>query len=188
MSLGLSSLFVPPSEADARAHAAESLAGSFGSWDDLSRGDELARRLDQLRKEVDGLHEEVRLAKSLLATSWVDLTSAPSPLRLQLASSQASTSRVVSSSLARTSSSLESAQTLSFERYELSDLLTSLQERADEPLPTDESWSVGPASKVTLRERLGELLRQLDEASLGREYLLVLEELLRLQCVDICSS
>jgi hypothetical protein len=80
-------------------------------------------------------------------------------------------------------SSLDSAQTLSFERYELADLLSSLQERADEPLPSEEGWSLGTSAKVTLRERLGELLRQLDEASLGREYLLVLEELLRLQFV-----
>jgi hypothetical protein len=69
MSLGLSSLFASPSEADARAHAAQALASSFGSWDDLGRSDELTGRLEQLRKEVDGLHEEVRLSPPAAAVN-----------------------------------------------------------------------------------------------------------------------
>lgn len=92
----------------------------------------------------------------------------------QLETYQASTSQIVGSSLERTAALLDSAQALSFERYELADLLSSLQDGADEPLP-DEAH--------TLRSRMGVLLQELDEATLGREYLLVLEELLRLQCV-----
>lgn len=177
MSLGLQHLFTPPSEDESRQHAVERVGSSFASWDELVKADKLAARLDDVQREVDSVQREVRPAlcfpTSLLTTQTSATDREPICLDSQLKMCQASTSHIVASSLERTSTYLNAAQALSFERYELADLLASLQEGAEQPF-TDKKGG-------TLRSRMGELLLGLDEATVGREYLLVLEELLRLQ-------
>lgn len=177
MSLGLQRMFAPPSEDESRQHAVERVGCSFASWDELLKADKLAARLDDVQREVDSLQREVRPAPcfppSVLTTQTSATDREPVCLDSQLETCQASTSQIVASSLERTSTYLDAAQALSFERYELADLLASLQEGAEGPLKDKKG--------ATLRSRMGELLLGLDEATVGREYLLVLEELLRLQ-------
>lgn len=177
MSLGLQHLFTPPAKDESRQHAVERVGSSFASWDDLVKADKLAARLDDVQREVDSLQREVRPATCFLLSFLKNSTTVtdrdPARFDSQLETCQASTSLIVTSSLERTSTYLDAAQALSFERYELADLLASLKEGAEQPL-TDKKGG-------TLRSRMGELLLGLDEATVGREYLLVLEELLRLQ-------
>lgn len=71
---------------------------------------------------------------------------------------------------------LEEAQELSLSRYELSDLISSLQEQVKEP-----AGDLGAKEGDTLLSRIEDLVKEEKEGCLAVDYLILMEKVLSLR-------